>query len=73
MVKLVLGGKSELQVGARWVTPSRGNARESATENIPPRIASPREGDLADGSRGGFCWRRRPFWGVVRGKGEKVG
>ncbi len=24
-------------MGARWVTPSRGNARESATENIPPR------------------------------------
>jgi hypothetical protein len=29
-------GKSELLMGARWVTPSRGNARESATENTPP-------------------------------------
>ena len=29
-------GKSGLRKGEVWVTPSRGNSRESATERIPP-------------------------------------
>jgi len=29
----IVGGKSGLQRAGRWVTPSRGNSKESATEN----------------------------------------
>jgi len=34
--RLHVGGKSELPRAVRWVTPSPGDGKESATENIPP-------------------------------------
>ncbi len=32
------GGKSELHRAGCWLTPSLGDEKESATENIPPRL-----------------------------------
>jgi len=34
-----VGGKSGLQRAGRWVTPSRGDPKESATENNRPAAA----------------------------------
>ena len=34
---LAAGGKSELHRAACWITSSRGDSKESATENTPPK------------------------------------
>ena len=38
IARLSAGGKSELQRAGCWVTPSPGDGKESATENIPLRL-----------------------------------
>ena len=64
-------GKSELLMGARWVTPSRGNARESATENTPPggrrRVRVKRWGKSPPPGR------RRPGHGKPRAEQGQIG
>src|SRR5712664_975190 len=57
-----VGGKSGLQRAGRWVTPSRGDPKESATENY--RRA-------ARFFKGAPC--ARPAGDELSGKGEKVG
>ena len=56
-----LGGKSELHRAGRWITSSRGNSEESATERKRPRTAA------------SFATKQTLGHGIVEVKGIRLG
>ena len=56
-----LGGKSELHRAGRWITSSRGNSEESATERKRPRTTA------------SFATEQTLGHGIVEVKGTRLG
>src|SRR3972149_1933797 len=67
-----VGGKSELRRAVRWVTPSPGDRKESATENTPPPIEKWGGRVKRRGKSAPLGWRH-PRQGKTRTEQDQIG